>query len=639
MKKTEILFFILMVSSICCSAQFEDITARAGLRHNCATSAIMGGGATFIDYNLDGWLDLVFTGGESPDKLYKNNGDGTFDDNSHLISRHNESDITTGVLSGDLNGDGCPDLLFTTWNDDGIDFILTNDCDGGFVLESENTLFRRASAMGATLYDFNQDGFLDIYISNYVEEARFLEDSNSEVIGFDHVPARNYLYINEGDMTFSEQSLEFGLESRGCALGVTVIPTPDKSGRGLYIANDFGEWVHPNEFFEFGETLPYQDRAPDYGLDIGIYSMGIAIGDFNNDLNFDLYVTNLGANALLVNNGSQYIDKAADLNVENELAPDGLFATSWGTFFFDVNNDGWQDLFVSNGFINSPDFIETSFIDPDQLYLNRNQGELFDRADFFNVDNPGINRGAICGDIDNDGDIDILTAYVNFEASDNPDRHYKLYQNNTVNENFIDIDLVATSTASDAFGSIVDIKTDQARSIAYKYSGGTHSSQNSPFVHVGMGTAEIIDSLEIFWPSLNTTSTLTDIPANSRIRITENIEGYEILGCTDSDDPAYDPNATLDYGCSPGLVSTKNVDNAKVDFSVRYNDFEIAIGAPETATYSFKLIDMSGRCLSASSHPIKGSHSMRVGSLPPGTYIVSIVTSVNQYSYRIVIIE
>lgn len=631
-----VLVLLMSLVPLICEAQFEDITSQAGLRHNCATGAIMGGGAAFIDYNMDGWLDLVFVGGEAPDKLYKNNSDGTFEDVSDMLSRHNDQDISTGVLVGDINGNGCPDLLFTTWNDDGIDYILTNDCNGHFNLEDESTLYKQANAMGCTLYDFNQDGLLDIYISNYVEEARFDFDQEDEVIGFDHVPAANYLYINQGQMIFTEESEAYGIESGGCALAVTVLPSPDKSSRGLYVANDFGEWVHPNEFFEIGKDLPYTDRAEEYGMDLDIYSMGIAIGDYDNDLNFDLYVTNLGANALLKNNGTRYNEIAEEMRVENTLAPDGLFATSWGTFFFDIQNDGWQDLFVANGFINSPDFIKTSFIDPNQLYINQNGTALLDRTEAFGIDNTGINRGAIYGDVDNDGDIDVLTAYINFEVSDNPDRHYKLYQNNTVNNNYLDVDLVATSTASDAFGSIVEISVDGQKSIAYKYSGGTHSSQNSPLVHIGIDQAESVDSIEIFWPSLETTSIVRDIPANTRLQIVEGTPGYEILGCTDQASDNYNPNATINSGCLQRATSTKELEKGDGGYTVSYNGSELQITSDSPTDYSYILSDISGRTILTSEVTNSNNLKIRVPA-PSGIYFLSILTEENLYTLPVLI--
>ena len=639
MSRNAIIFISIVLLPLLCRAQFEDITARAGLQHNCATGAIMGGGAAFVDYDMDGWLDMVFIGGESPDRLYRNNTDGTFEDVSELLTKQVESDLTTGVLVGDLNSDGCPDLVFTTWNDDGIDFILTNDCNGNFLLENENTLFKSANAMGGTLYDFNQDGLLDIYIANYVEEAVFLFDDNNEVNGFDHTPASNHLYINQGDMVFTEQSEEYGVASLGCALAVTVIPTPDKTGRGLYVANDFGEWVYPNEFFELGESLPYAEKASDYGLDIGIYSMGIGIGDLDNDLNFDLHISNLGSNSLLINDGTRYTNRASEMGVENEFAPDGLFTTSWGTFFFDVNNDRWQDLYVANGFINSPDFIKTSFIDPNQLYLNLD-GQLIDRGSAFGVANAGINRGSVYGDIDNDGDLDILTAYINFEPSDNPDRHYKLYENRTPNNNFLDIDLVATSTASDAYGSILEITADDQKSIAYKYSGGTHTSQSSQLVHIGIDEAEIVDSVEIFWPSLETRSIIRDIPANTRLQVVEGQEGYEVIGCTDPEADNFNPLATINSGCLQNLsTSTNDIVNKDGGFTTFYAHGRLEIQSESAVDFEYILSDLNGRSIVANQVNSQDFENINLPPLPNGIYYLSIYTDFDIYTIPVFIFE
>ncbi len=626
--------FILSLSQSYLNAQFHNITSRAGLWHTCASEAILGGGAAFIDYDGDGWLDIAMTGGEEPDKLYRNNSDGTFTDVSELLSKHNQDQITSAVVAGDLNGDGCPDLLFNTYNRFS-DIILRNNCDGSFTLIPAQALPRVGSSVGSTLFDFNKDGLLDIYVTNYVAEPSFIYNDEEEVIGFDHSAEHDYLYINFGGFQFSEQSRALGINSQGCGLAATVIPTPDHSSYGILVANDFGEWVHPNEFFVLQPDGTFQDEAAQYGLDIGIYSMGIAVGDYDEDADFDLMISNLGKNALLKYDSSTYTRVEEQYGVANTLALDGKLATSWGTFFCDVNNDTRLDLFVANGFINSPEFIKAGLIDPNQLYLNNGSDRFVEVADSYGLTDRGFNRGAVYGDIDNDGDLDILTAYINYENTVRPDIQYKLYENISPESNYLDIDLAATTTAGDAFGTIVEAYHSGKKFLQYKYSSGTHASQSSPYIHYGLGDAMVLDSLIIKWPS-GTEERHYTIPANEIIQVVEGISTFEILGCTDSNATNYNPNATLDYGCLlSGDVSTSDLNNDDCfaeQFTISGN---ILIIEPQsTSRIRISLFDLDGRIIGEKE--ISAAHRMydlrELAASSEGIYILKLSSLDCSYS-------
>ena len=560
---------ILLFCSGSILSQFTDITAEAGLRHNCSSEILMGGGVAFIDYDNDGWQDLAFTGGDVADKLYRNLADGTFEDVSYLLSKPVVDHITTSVVSGDLNNDGCDDLFFTTWDKEGSDYILRNDCMGGFeliLLPSDH------AGMGSTFFDFNKDGLTDIYVINYVDSIGFLYDANSEAIGFDHKAAKNDLYINQGDFVFDKLPADNLASGNGCGLAVTVIPSINQDGHGLYVANDFGEWVTPNEYFEFDADLSFRETASDYGLDVGIYAMGIAIGDYDNDDDFDLYLANLGDNPFLRHDGNGYTRIETELGVASGAADDGNLSTSWGTFFFDQDNDRDLDLFVANGFVDSPAFIQAGLRDENRFYLNQGDGSFADRGALYGLNSKGINRGAACGDIDNDGDVDLITAYVNYEPSETPALHYRLFRNDSPQGHFLSIDLIATNTGSDAYGAIAEVYLGDSKYIHYKYSSGSHASQSSKLLHCGLGDAELIDSLVIRWPDIPSESTYYNLTIDQLIRIQQGNDTYEVLGCNDANAVNYNPLATTNYGCkyATSVVEPKPADCGQVSIDISY---------------------------------------------------------------------
>ena len=185
------------------------------------------------------------------------------------------------------------------------------------------------------------------------------------MIGFDHECFDNFFYLNNGDGTFTEMAEDLGVADAGCALAIATTDIDQDGDTDLYLANDFGEWVIPNAFFENVEgTDEFEDIGSMNNAGIEIYAMGIAIGDYDLDQDLDIYVSNLGWNVLLNNNGDGvFSDVTTEANVENEWGMFPFRATSWGTAFIDYDNDLYEDLFVSNGRIPAADFIATADLD------------------------------------------------------------------------------------------------------------------------------------------------------------------------------------------------------------------------------------------------------------------------------------
>jgi len=631
-------------------SQFEDATADYSVRQTHVNQAFLGGGAAFLDFNNDGWEDMVLTGGSEPDKLFLNIQGESFQEMEQPFIRFSGTDISSAVVSGDLNNDGCIDLLITNYSRNGYDLLYQNNCDGTFTLiDYLDGLSSVTNSIGATLFDFNLDGLLDIYIIGHVQESIFIRDDENKIIGYDHVCGKNKLYINQGDFEFEDQTDTFNAEGLGCSLAVTVVPRPDTVGFGILIANDFGPFLVPNEFLVL-ENNHLEDLAPRYNLDKAIYGMGIGVGDIDNDSDLDLYITNLGENLLHVNDGTHYVEKQMEWGVQNTNAPDGRLTTGWGTFFTDCDNDTDIDLYVANGTIQSPEFIGGTFIDPNRFYINDASAQLFVETDeSFGISKLGanINRGAAKSDFDNDGDEDIVTAYINFIATTSEDLEYKIHKNVGIhNNNFLKIDLQPSRNAPGGFGALIKVYIDGSEYIKYKYSGGTHASQNSQIIHFGLGAATMVDSIEVRWRD-QTTSKYYNISSDQVIRLGDESDNVEILGCTDPDSDNYNANADVSWGCKYQNTTTSIFDESTVNaFNLfpnpAYNGSSIRITL-EFKSYQKQvqigIFDLLGTRLTSSDVDVYGKElisDISIDALPAGIYIVNVTDDSGFASQRFI---
>ena len=530
------------------TAQFQEVSKGINIDQIHLTVRSLGGGATFFDFNNDGFLDLYVTGGGNTDKLYMNLGDGRFHD---VTIESGIADITdkyqtTTVISGDVDNDGCSDLFVTT-HEGRRNLLLISRCDGTFQVRSfQSGLTEEAMSMGAAFLDFNNDGLLDIYVVNYVLTSRFIEDDQGEIIGFDHECWPNYFYINQGDGQFVEMSEELLINDAGCGLAVTTTDINSDGKTDLYIANDFGEWVIPNSaYINDYENNSFIDISSSSQLNIGLYGMGIANGDFDNDMDIDYYVTNMGNNQLMENDGTgTFTDVALEKGVQNGQTEDGSSTTGWGAMFFDYDNDSDLDLFVANGFIGAVEFLNPAENDPNKLYENID-GSFVDVTEEYNMDLEYRNRGVIYGDYDNDGDLDIFVVTLNGVDS----LFSPFYENVIENDNnWIDFQLEGTTVNRDAIGAVVTIYFDNQQRIHEVVSGSSHASQSSLIAHFGLKDATAVDSAKVVWgPGIE--STYYALPVNQKLFLKEGEALAGVMGCMDPDNEYYNSEATVNTGC------------------------------------------------------------------------------------------
>lgn len=530
---TPILIYLFISLPISTSAQtfFLKRSSDIGINHDFKVNdELIGGGAAFLDYNNDGHEDIYLTAGVGRDKLYQNNGDGTFREVGITAGLGITDDrVTVSVATGDIDNDGYREIFVGTSHIFG-NLLFYNNGDGTFTEISQNAGISqdKSWSMSVSFGDVNLDGYLDIYVGNYIETDRFLYNAQNEVIGFDHVCYTNYLYLNNGDKTFTEVSGTYGADDWGCALATTFTDFDQDGDVDMLVANDFGEWVVPNRLLRNEYPLSYfADVSIQSNMDVGIYGMGIATGDCDQDGDLDYYVTNLGRNVMLMNIGDgTFSDVTTEAGIEDTYSFTNSLSVGWGTAFADFDNDMDMDLMVSNGHVPSAAFIPNIEASPDKLYLNNGDFTFNDYSQEANANDGSKGRGLIVSDYDNDGDQDYLVIPVNSVINPITIQNVILFQNQLENElNWLKVKLEGTTSNRDAYGAQIRIKVGDKKWLTEIQGGSSHASQNTSIAHFGMGDAMEADSLWVMWPGGNT-QVFTNISANQQILIKENAEQY-----------------------------------------------------------------------------------------------------------------
>ncbi|MCF8275739.1 MAG: FG-GAP-like repeat-containing protein [Flavobacteriales bacterium] len=573
---------------------FEELSGTMGITHMHRSFKYLGGGVAVFDFDNDGWQDVYLTGGQNSDKLLHNLGNGQFEDVTIQsgIGAFSQT-FTFGVTTGDIDNDGYRDILVTTeFGSQSI--MLRNQGNGTFTALpnaiNDGTTWKTAASFG----DVNNDGLLDVYITSYVFQSGFIQDGVGTVIGFAHDCSPNMLFLNNGNLTFTDVSGTYGVNNEGCALATAFTDFDNDRDMDLMLANDFGAWVQPSALFE--NELPIAqlaDISVQSDMDLSIYGMGIAIGDYDKDGDLDYYQTNLGRNVLSRNDNGWFADVTTEANCENDSTGQ-LLNTSWGSFFFDADNDSWPDLFVSNGEINSADIIANVLRDPNKLFLNNGDGTFTDISDVAEVSSTLRGRGAAYGDFDNDGRLDL---FVNNIHKDNDSTHFEYYHNISEVGNWIAFKLHGTQSNRDAFGSHIRLVQNGVSVLAEVDGGSSHASQNSSVVHFGLGENTVVDSVIVSFPS-GIDRIFTNVEANQIHQVYEDIT----IGVHSNADE-FDELIVVNTGSNPIIRSSRS------------NEVSIA------------LFDISGRMVhSASIHLDNGDNLMQLPDLSSGVYLLRLTT-------------
>jgi hypothetical protein len=523
-------FLLFIIFPFTLLAQFIDKANEIGIDHLSNDLANMGGGVVFFDYNNDGWEDVYITGGLDEDSFYKNKRDGTFEKINNIGFYETSNFNTTAVVSGDINNDGFRDLIVTTWRKTegsggfGRNLLFINNGNESFTESGISWgLTEESFSMGANLFDYNNDGFLDIYIINYQKSVNTIKDTNNEIIGFDVECYENFFYENNGDNTFTEKAASLGIDNNGCGLAAMPTDYNKDYNQDIYIANDYGEFNVPNTLYN-NTGANFTDVSSATKTNVAVYAMGISYADIDKDEDFDYYICNLGRNVLLQNDGNNvFTDITTSAGVENtfSLEGGGLFSTSWGTAFLDVNNDTWQDLFVANGRIPAAPFIGTGDSDPNYLFINN--GDTTFTKSKVSVDDKNKARGMTYADYDNDGDLDMIVVVLKNSESVNPKTVFfqnQLNPNGSDGKNWVQFKLEGQTINRDAIGAKIILTVNGEKLIQEVHGQGSHASQHSLILHFGLANNTTISKAEIQW-SAASKQIFTDISTNKRYLLKE----------------------------------------------------------------------------------------------------------------------
>ena len=521
--------------------EFVDITDEAGInfRHvNAATGQkylveTMAPGCAFLDYDGDGYLDIYLVNGaplpgfqsevRPANALYKNKQDGTFSDVTREAGVVG-SGYGMAVTAGDYNNDGFPDLYLTNY---GSSLLYRNNGDGTFSETAEAAGVNNAAwGTSAAFFDYDSDGRLDLYVANYVDfrlENNTYCGVRSKYRSYCHpdefrgVP--DVLYHNNGDGTFSDVGERAGIaDPAGKGLGVVAADFNRDGHQDIYVANDAApNFLYINRgdgTFEEVGTLAGASYSSDGKAQSG---MGAAVGDHDGDGYSDVLVTNLS------NEGhTLYRREAADLFFSDVTFPSGiggasLLLTGWGAGFFDYDNDGDEDILVTNGHVmDNIELLNSSlkYLQPALLLENR-AGNYVDvtsnRGGALSTLRAG--RGLALGDIDNDGDIDVLMSNCNQRAV--------LLRNDGGNRNhWLTIQAVGKNNNRDGIGVKVQLTVGSKIQRKEIVAGGSYLSSNDRRLHFGLGASTVVERVEIRWPS-GTSQVLKEVAADRVLTVEE----------------------------------------------------------------------------------------------------------------------
>ena len=609
--------------------QFVQEAEAIGLEHVHIEPKLIGGGVGVFDYDNDGYEDLYLTGGTRQDWVFRNNRNGGFErvllDEITLATR---TVNTVGVTTGDINNDGYDDVFVTT-DSKSPNILLLNLGNGHFQDISETSgIHHLAWSTSASFLDYNGDGLLDIYIANYVREPKVVLNDKNEVVGFAHDCYTDFLYMNEGGLTFKEVSAGIGIAEGGCGLAVAATDVDGDQLPDIFVANDFGDWVYPNLLYTYSHsTNLFSERSADFNLNQPFFGMGIANGDFNGDGLKDYYVSNIGVNGLFEQQSHGFVrseDKAGVAHEKYEFSN----STSWGALFFDFDNDGDEDLAIANGMIGSASFLEVSQFDPNVVYENdREYFSLYDG--FSDVQIEQRSRGVVAFDPDLDGDLDLL--FTNVVTLTPSQGNVQFFRNqSSVSSNWIQISLEGETVNKNGWGANVYLYKDGFLSTKELMNGGTHLSNSSKRLHFGLGDINELDSVVVKWPGGS--SQAVSVPVlNQRVLIREGVQTAEVLGCTLKSASNYNEKATVDDGTCEvitSLVSEKKVSKLRVSPNPTTESVFINVEENSVLPQVFIITDTQGRTVNTIStlgNPVRPLEIKMPQN--PGVYILKGVYS------------
>ena len=521
-----------------------------------ALPEVIGSGVALFDYDNDDVLDVLHIRfpppGEdvpAPNRLFRQQPDGTFIDVTESAGIGHEG-YGQGVAIGDVDNDGDVDVYVTNY---GADVFYRNNGDGTFALEDVG-LSNEAWGTSATFGDYNRDGYLDLYVVNYVQfdpeavcrgKHSAPDYCNPQVFE----PAGDRLFRNNGNGTFTDVTHQSGIAAMpGRGLGVVCLDLTGDGWMDFYVAND-GEanqlWVNQTDGTFAEEAILHGLAFNTYGQPEG--SMGIAVGDVNSDMHPDLFVTHLSGETNTLYIASNY-SVFGDMTEMAGFAGRDLPFTGFGCGFLDFDNDTDLDIALVNGRVKRGAILEGAnagefwnfYAEPNLLFQNSDQPsaislrlkedvtspdplltdnrQLITDNHFTDVSSRApdfarwveVSRGMAFGDIDKDGDIDMVVSSLDnrlrfFRNDAPPSQHHWLF-------------VKAITQNRDALGAQLTLRTASRTLTGYVLPGTSYLSSSEPSVHFGLGTIDAVQAIEVRWPD-GSREKFSGVSANQRVTV------------------------------------------------------------------------------------------------------------------------
>lgn len=462
------------------ASEFADISARAGVADDG-----FGKGIAFSDIDNDGLVDAYVSNKGGANKLYRNRGNGSFEDVTAVAGAGIDAPgYAMGSVFGDYDNDGYADLYVAMGGRHSIEAnrLFHNNGDGTFTDVTDKAgVGLKAFTYSASFVDYDNDGLLDIYCANY------------------GVGARNVLYRNNGDGTFSDVTDKAGVGDPSWSWMAVWADVDNDGYADLYVVNGRYPVGEPNRLYLNQGDGTFTDVSREAGVADANWGLGAAFGDVDNDGDLDLFLSNyVGPNRLLINDGS---GKFSDASEKLDAPPEG-----WGKgpAFGDIDHDGDLDLYEGDCKL------------ANQLYINDGKGGFANVAD----EQPQLKcetvrtKGTAFADVDNDGDLDLYV--VNWGAPN------KLYKNDQNDNNWLKVDLVGTRSNRDAYGARVYVYTAGSKDLVAMRelrSATGFCAQEPKSLHFGLDASTSYD-VKVVFPG-GRTATATDVSAGRSIEVTE----------------------------------------------------------------------------------------------------------------------
>lgn len=529
---------------------FRDLAKTAGLSFQYDTGAAgkfyyieeTGAGCAFVDFNRDGFLDVVLvqSGGPFPRKtgsgterthpaLFKNKGDGTFANITRGSGLDNDLGYGQGIAVGDYDNDGFDDLYITGY---GGNTLLRNENGSGQFRDvtkiagvgdtETGARYATSSAFG----DFDNDGFLDLYVCHYspwtpennvvCKTAKGADDyCTPDALDTDV----HRLYRNTGKGTFVDVTQKSGIgKKKGHGLGVVWLDYDDDGDSDIFVSND----LNPQFLWRNNGNSTFTEVAEETGTafdrDAGhLAGMGIGVGDYNNSGRESLFVTNFHdqPNTLFRNMGGGLFE---DASMEANVALPHMKFVAFGCDFLDYDADGWKDLIVANGHV-VMSVAETTegvtYKERKQLFRNNGTGRFVEvLAGQGDLEIPTVSRGLATGDYDNDGRVDFLVMNQHDPA--------QLFHNENKSANrWISFKTVGTKSNRNGYGAKITVRAGTKRYFGEVRGSSSYLSSGDSRAYFGLGEGvENVDSVTVKWPS-GTVDKIAALPANASYILTE----------------------------------------------------------------------------------------------------------------------